>query len=754
MTHHTDTTHSDAQSTDPQKSGADRDLVLVGGGHTHALVLRRLGMHPLVGTRITLVSPDSMTPYSGMLPGLVAGHYTADETHIDLRTLCQWAGVRFIRDSVIALDPDHRQLTLANGAPLHYDLLSLDIGSTPDLDSVPGARAHAVPVKPVSSFRQRWDALLDRLRQQPQQQARICVVGAGAGGTEMMLAIARALSREQISARLTLVSGGSLLPGYPASARRAMQWELARADVQLLTDFNVANVDAQQLTDATGRHEAFDFLLWCTGARGAPWLAEAGLATTDSGFVRVGKNLQSLSHAGVFAAGDCAWLEGLQLPRAGVYAVRQAPVLARNLAAFVEGRPCQDYRPQRHVLSLLSAGRPHAIARRGNLSLSGAWARAWVWRWKDRIDRRFMQRFSDLPPSQGMAVAARGKRSGTADIIHCQGCGAKLGPESLRHALDGLQGYARDDVVTDFRSGDDAALVRWPANRLLVQSQDYFPAFIDEPYLFGRIAALHALSDLHAMNAEPHSALATVCIAHHHPRLQQRDLRQLMQGALSALQESRCSLLGGHTIEGPQMAAGFAVNGSADPSQLLHKSGARPGDVLLLTKPLGTGILLAAQMRQRCKGPWLDTALESMLGNHGAAAAVFAQHGATACTDVTGFGLLGHLLEILQQSQVGACLRLTALPVLPGVITLAGQGISSSLRPANDVALTHCNLAPGMKDHPLLVALTDPQTSGGLLASIPAAQQDACVAALSALGLPCWHIGHCTEDAGLTRLLK
>lgn len=743
MTDHTDTRHS----------GADRDLVLVGGGHTHALVLRRLGMRPLADTRITLVSPDSMTPYSGMLPGMVAGHYTVDDIHIDLRRLCQWADVRFVRDHVVALAPGQRQLTLASGAPLHYDLLSLDIGSTPDLDSVPGARAHAVPVKPVSSFRQRWDALLERLRRQPQQQARICVVGAGAGGTEMILAIARALSREQISAGLTLVSGSQLLPGYPARARRAMARELARAGVRLVADFNVASVGAQQLTDTTGRTQAFDFLLWCTGARGAPWLAEAGLATTDNGFVRVGKNLQSISHKGIFAAGDCAWLEGLHLPRAGVYAVRQAPVLAHNLAACVAGRPDRDfhgYAPQRHVLSLLSAGRRHAVASRGGLSVEGAW----VWRWKDRIDRHFMRRFSDLPPRPGMAVQALKAPDGDADIMHCQGCGAKLGPDSLHQALDGLEGYARQDVLTDFRSGDDAALVRWPANQLLVQSQDYFPAFIDEPYLFGRIAALHALSDLHAMNATPHSALATVCIAHHHARLQQRDLRRLMQGALSALNESHCSLLGGHTIEGPQMAAGFAVNGSADPSQLLHKSGARPGDALLLTKPLGTGILLAAQMRQRCKGPWLDDALESMLSNHGVAAAVLAQHGATACTDITGFGLLGHLREMLQKSRVGACLTLTSLPVLPGVITLAGQGIHSSLKPANDVALLHCQLAPGMDDHPLLAVLTDPQTSGGLLASIPVAQQDACVTALSALGLPCWHIGHCTEEAGLTRLLK
>ena len=166
-----------------------RDLVLVGGGHAHALVLRMLAMDPVPGARLTLVSPASHTPYSGMLPGLVAGHYRFEDTHIDLARLCQWAGVRFLRDTVTALDPARRELHFAQRPPLGYDLLSLDIGSQPTLDVVPGAREYAVPVKPVAEFWQRWQAGLGTHGGQ-----RIAIVGGGAGGLELALAMAHALA--------------------------------------------------------------------------------------------------------------------------------------------------------------------------------------------------------------------------------------------------------------------------------------------------------------------------------------------------------------------------------------------------------------------------------------------------------------------------------------------------------------------------------------------------------------------------------
>ncbi|WP_111656775.1 selenide, water dikinase SelD [Isoalcanivorax indicus] len=716
-----------------------QDLVLVGGGHSHALVLRMLAMTPPPGARITLVSPESLTPYSGMLPGFVAGHYQADDMHIDLAALCQWAGVRFVRARAVGLDTAQKQVLLDQGPALAYDVLSLDTGALPDTRGVPGAAEHAVPVKPVSRFRARWEALLLRLHDS-RAPLQITVVGAGPGGAEMCLAVQHALARTAVRAHLRLVSAGPLLPGLAPGARRAMQRALAAANVELVMDFPVARVNADWIEGQNGQRLPVDFVLWCTGARGADWLADSPLSCTDDGFVRVSDTLQSLSHANIFAAGDCAWPEPLALPRAGVYAVRQAPILAANLRAALSGAALTRYRPQRQVLALLSAGRQHAIASRGRLSVSGDW----VWRWKDRIDRRFMARFTDLPARH---MVAPGSDDGMA-VMHCQGCGAKVGAQTLSQALGGLQGVHHPEVLSDYRSIDDAAVLQWPAGELLVQSQDYFPAFMDEPWLFGRIAALHALSDLHAMNAQPHSALATVAVAYQHPRLQQRDLRRLMEGALLELDRVGCALIGGHTIEGPTMAAGFMVNGRASPTHLLRKQGARPGDRLILTKALGSGTVLAGMMQGRTHGAWLDAALASMLESNATAAALFARHHARACTDITGFGLIGHLREMLQGQTCGARLNAHAVPLLPGALSLAHAGVRSSLAPANVIALQQCTIARSLTDHPLLSLLTDPQTSGGLLAAIPMADYDNCMVALRRAEQPAWLIGVCTDKPG------
>lgn len=712
---------------------ASRDLVLVGGGHSHAIAVRMLAMKPVPDTRITLVSPESLTPYSGMLPGWVAGHYSVEDSHIDLARLCQWAGVRFIRDRVTHIDPDRKTLTLADSPALAYDLASLDLGATPDLDSVPGAREHAVPVKPVSSFHARWNHLLDQLK--PGRRARIAVVGAGAGGTEMVLAVAHALQRRGLDGKLHLVDAGALLPGYPERARRFIRWRLAANGIELHEQSPVSRVSESQLHIDTNVL-SFDFLLWCTGATGPAWLRDSGPATTEQGLVRVDEHLRSVSHPELFAAGDCAWLDPHDLPRSGVHAVRQGPVLAHNLGADCRNKPLRPYRPQKKTLSLLSAGAPEATGNRGTQWLAGQA----LWRFKDRIDRRFMERFRDLPERRMPAPPD--------EDPHCAGCGSKVGAEALRSALGSLQPVENPDVLAGLDAGEDAAISRWPAERLMVQTQDHFPAFIDEPWLFGRIAALHALSDAWAMNAEPHSAVATVTVPRHHPRLQGRDLSRLMAGAVEELNHSGCTLTGGHSLEGPEMAAGFTINAAGNPDTLLRKGGARPGDALILTKPLGTGLILAGLMRHRSKGPWLDAALETMLAGNGPAAAILAQHGATACTDITGFGLLGHLHELCEAGDVGATIQAGQVPVLPGATALAAEGLASTLAPANQAVLAHCHYDAHMENHPQLTLLTDPQTSGGLLAAVPEENTETCLTALSQMDINGIVIGHIRTAEG------
>jgi selenide,water dikinase len=725
-----------------------RDIVLVGGGHSHVTVLRRFGMRPAPGVRLTVICRDTHTPYSGMLPGYIAGHYGYDEVHIDLARLAAFAGARFYRDEAVGLDRAGRKVLCRIRPPVPYDVLSINIGSTPRMNHVAGADAHAVPVKPIHNFNGRWLALLERVRRHA-GETRIAVVGAGAGGVELTLAMQyrlrnelRALDRDPEELRLDLLEAGmEILPTHNAAVRRAFDAVLAARGVTVHRNAQVTRVAAGRLDTSGGETIEADEIVWVTRAGGAEWLAGTGLALDGEGFIRVADTLQAVNDPQVFAAGDIAAMDNHPLEKAGVFAVRMGPPLAENLRRAVEGRRLVAYRPQRRFLSLISTGDRSAIASRGPLYLKGDW----VWRWKDWIDRRFMAKFGELPamedetPAAPSAVSLQGEEAAqaiSAIAMRCGGCGAKVGATVLARALGALHPVERADILVGLHAPDDAAVVRVPPGKAIVQTVDFFRAFIDDPYVFGKVAANHALGDIYAMGGEPQSATSIVTVP---PGLEAKVedvLFQMLSGAVAVLNEAGCALVGGHTGEGRELALGFAVNGLVDEDlhALLRKGGMRPGDVLILTKPLGTGTLFAAQMRLAARGRWIDAALESMCQSNRLAARALIEHGATACTDITGFGLLGHLVEMTRPSDVDAEIDLGALPVLEGAEETAAAGLLSSLQPANVRLRRALRNQAGMARHPRYPLLFDPQTAGGLLAAVPAARAEACLARLRALG--------------------
>lgn len=689
-----------------------RDLVLVGGGHSHALAIRMWAMNPVAGVRVTLVSPSSHTPYSGMLPGLIAGHYTFEETHIDLARLCQWAGARFVTARVTGLNPGLRRLSIEGRPDIEYDIVSLDIGSEPELDSVPGAREHAVAVKPVAGLWQRWCELEQRLATAPAGSAmRIGVVGGGAGSVELALAMARRLAGR---ASIALYCGAAdIVQNYNRRARRAVLAALAEHAVALHTDARVERVAAAELVLAGGARAGYDALFWCTGASAAPWIAASGLPTDERGFLAVDAALQSPQDERVFAAGDIATQLHDPRPKAGVYAVRQAPILVHNLRAALLGESLRSYRPQRRFLSLLSLGGKTATAERGGFVATGAW----VWRWKDRIDRTFMRRFSALQsmlPQRAVALPG----SANSDQPVCGGCGAKVGGDALGGALAQLRDRYPGQCCA---SVEDAAPVP-VASGPVWQSIDTLREIVADPWLMGRIAANHALSDLYACGLRPLSALAAVTLPFGSGAMLQRELYQLLAGALTEMAPHNCQLTGGHSMQGHELQLGFVVNGVPLRPDLpvLTKCGAAAGDALILTKPLGTGALFAAHMQLRADGRDIAAAIASMLVSNSAAAQLALQHGASACTDVTGFGLAGHLLEMLG-GRLGARLELAEIPLLAGAEAALAGGIASTMHPANVAACGSAVAVCQTLDSARADIVFDPQTSGGLLIAVPAA---------------------------------
>jgi pyridine nucleotide-disulfide oxidoreductase family protein len=360
-------------------------VLLLGAGHAQLSVLAAVMRQRLPGAEVMLVTPQVQLLYSGMVPGLIAGRHAAADCAIDIAALAKTAGVPLRLGRAVALDAQAREVTLADGERLGYDVLSLNTGPVQDRDRIPGAREHALFVRPIESFVELWQRTRTLAEQRP---LALVMVGNGAAGVELVLA-----ARAGLGARhsLTLVCDGALLPDYPPATRERAQAALRRANVQLLPG-RCGAIEARHVVVGSMR-VVCDVPVVATGSDAPAWLADSGLALDEVGFVRVGATLQSANHANVLAAGDLIVRDDAPHPRSGVYAVRAGPVLAANLRALVGGGALVPYRPQQRSLNLLALGDGRALASWGSWSAQG-WLMGW---WKEAIDRGFVRRWRDQP---------------------------------------------------------------------------------------------------------------------------------------------------------------------------------------------------------------------------------------------------------------------------------------------------------------------------------------------------------------------
>ncbi|MCB9760707.1 MAG: selenide, water dikinase SelD [Alphaproteobacteria bacterium] len=706
-----------------------RDVLLLGGGHSHVQVLRRQLMQPLPDARLTVVVDRSVAVYSGMVPGVVAGQYTAHDVEIDVRPLAKRAGARLIEQTVVGVDTENQRVLLAHRPPLRYDLASFNLGSRVSGVELPGVKPYALPTRPIHRLVEAFEA---RARRGFGERVRAVVVGAGAGGVELAFCVRERLRRAGVKQiEVTLVDAGArILPGQPAGLARLAHRAAERRGITILHDTRVASVtdDAVRLDDGRALHS--DLTLWVTGAAAPALFGRSGLPVDAQGFVLTEPTLQVRDHPALFAVGDCATLADFpDTPKAGVYAVRQGPFLADNLAAALAGRPLRRYRPQRDFLALLNLGDGTALGAKWGLAFEGAW----VFRLKDRIDRRFMERFQVLDEGGAPASAfTRGMPPMAEMEMVCGGCAAKVGASALSRALSRLQPVEDDDVLMGLAAADDAVAVQRPGE-VIVSSIDAFPAFTDDPWLVGRVAAVNALSDLHATGVAPRHALALVTV----PEDEEPEecLFQVLAGARHALDVDECALLGGHTTVGDTLQVGFAVTGYApNAAALWRNSTLQEGDRLVLTRALGTGVLFHADGAGRAAGTWVGAALQRMLRGNGPAAGIARRIGVTAATDVTGFGLAGHMGEMLRGAGLSATLWLDALPPLPGVVELLQRGERSTFHDQNREAIKGLSVSPEAHAHPRLELLFDPQTAGGLLLAVSPAKVSMLLAALHGAG--------------------
>jgi selenide,water dikinase len=366
-------------------------LVLVGGGHSHALVIKMWAAKPITNIDLVLISPQRYTPYSGMLPGLIAGDYSFSDTHIDLQTLCLATGVTFICDRVNKIDANQKLIHCNDQSDIGFDLLSINTGITPDL-STAGAQEFTIPVKPIADFYPKWLKLIDQL-QISQMKTNIYIIGGGAAGAELALAVKQKLERLNLtnSTQVHLLYRNSAVPSsYPEKLQRKLATILQTKNIVMHPNSDVCAITSNHIKIKDNNADLpYDVIFWCANAQASDWLTNCNFNLSNGGFIAVNAELQSTSHEYIFAAGDIASQENQQYPKAGVFAVRQAPILFENLQNFILSKKLKPYKPQNTFLSILTCGDHYALGARINSSLPSISGK-WVWRWKDRIDRKFM----------------------------------------------------------------------------------------------------------------------------------------------------------------------------------------------------------------------------------------------------------------------------------------------------------------------------------------------------------------------------
>ncbi len=699
-----------------KKAPASHDLVLIGGGHSQVNVLKKFGMKPIAGLRITLINNYYISPYSGMLPGYIAETYTKTQTQIDLLNLCKFSNSRLIIDNVIGLDPTEKQVILKDRMPIKFDTLSINTGGEPNLDNIKGAKEFSIPIKPISKLVKVIDDIKRKILQS--NEISISVIGGGAGGIELVLALNEYLKtiKSIKKIKINLISKGK----YLAQAKNKFSQNcilsfLKDNNINVILNDEVIEIGANFIKTLKGTiiNSEFNFLV--TPISPPKWIANTDLRLDKLGFIKVNKFLQT-SDKNIFASGDICSLENYKLPKAGVYAVRQGPILYKNLRAKILNLKFSSFKPQRSFLSLIGNGKNEAIFSWKGISFRSKFA----WFLKSNIDQRFIRKYNYLDLKKMESISPHPKLISQKNVgdpalekIRCLGCGAKTPWLSLNKGINSskeiLTLKSRKLNLNKVNITDDASITNVPIGNDLVQSVDLISAIINDPFTLTRIAAIHAISDVLSACATPINAEAIFILPPGLQEIQSRLITELLNGAVYEFNSHNMKLNGGHTSEGEELQVGFCISGIR-PKNFKSKE-PKVGDKLILTKPLGTGVILAANMRKKINPEEYKNTIETMLKSNLNASKIFRKEKITAITDVTGFGLARHTLNLTKP--FGAKLNMEDIPVISGALEHLSNNINSSLAFSNKEAINFTSNI-SKQDH----IIFDPQTSGGLLVSV------------------------------------
>ncbi len=677
-------------------------IVLVGGGHSHCVFLKMWAMKEVkLPLDIVLINPSAFTPYTGMLPGLISGDYRRKDAYVDLVKLCNASGVRLLIGSVEKINPYRKSLVIKGRPEITFDVVSIDVGIKSLAENFLSKSETLISAKPMGELYEKWKEFLSQVHKNNKKA--VTIVGGGLGGVELAFAVKEALEKNQSPHNITIIDKGKILKRETTKLCKKLTKLLMAKEIKIIENINILSLNDNKilLSSKTSIHS--DFTIMTAGSHPYSWIEESGIPCKN-GFVVVDSYLKSPKFPFLYAAGDCAHIDSTPREKAGVFAVRAGPYLFHNITSSFGNRTFRKFYPQRRHLKLISIGKRKAISSGRGFQLSGSA----IWHWKNFIDKKFMKGFSKLKP-MGQKKKSEIIPEESQNQMICGGCGSKIGQELLNEAISKISNVKNKNIINSI--GDDAAIIRNGLSKQIITT-DHLKAFTKDPWLMSRISIVHSLGDIWAMGSRPNFALLNIILPEASKSIQGNWLEEIIDAANYTFLNEDISLIGGHTTQGAELTIGVTLLGDMDnkPTEI---SNAKIGDKIILTKPIGTGVILAGEMQGLTPGHHLMNALSWMQKSHGSLPEIARK--CNALTDVTGFGLIGHLMNICEASCVSATISINKIPLLNGSIELVKNGVKSTLFPENKSKNKNVHIV----EDPALDLLFDPQTSGGMLISAP-----------------------------------
>ena len=687
----------------------NNDLVLIGGGHSHIILMMELSKKPIQGNRITLISNEIDTPYSGMIPGFIEGIYNWRETHIDLYKLCFKLNIRFIHSEVLEISAINKEIILKQRPKIKFDVLSINTGIKSNNKTIKGALKYCVPVKPISK-------LSNNFLTEIKKNNNIAFIGGGPASVELALGLQKRFKNKKSNFKISIITGkNGLLSSFPPKTRKVAKQTLQNTQINVIEKVEVIEVKKDKLLLSNKTKLKIDKSILSTNAMPPEWIKKSDIILNPDNFIIVNDKFQT-NYNYIFAAGDVVDFNNQNLSKSGVYAVRSGKPLSKSIRGFIQKKTPVPYKFNKNYLSIIGLSNGLAIATKYNFTFTSRFC----FLLKKIIDQQFVKKFNNLSVkkysnfSDLLKIFYKLKKTNTnipSYRMQCRGCAAKVDFNALKNTLP-------KNIIN---TSEDAINIKDYPN--LYQSVDMINSIVSDPYLLGKIAANHAISDVIAVNSKLISALMILQLPFSNTEINSRDLEQVTAGANDVFKLTGCSISGGHTMIGKDKdpVIGFSVMGEKKTiisNKIPNKL--KINDILILTEKIGSGIIFSGINNDIIDSYYQIEVLNQMSEGNINFSRISDKLKTLSMTDITGFGLANHLLNLIKRDsgKTGLTIYPDKIPLFNGVKEALSKKVRSSLFDKN-FNTAQKDLVYNRDTKLIDEILYDPQTVGGLAFIIP-----------------------------------